>query len=386
LSELSSAIARLDSDKSSQPRVAVIGGGVIGVSSAYHLAREGAKVYLVTEGALASGASGRSLSWINAAGMWSEHYYRFRMIGIDRYRTLFAHQPRGNWLRFDGGLRWQAPENADVLSEIHAHELARGYDSHLLAPDEVAARIPAVNPAAIPASGAIWNPGEGWVDLPSLINHLTTELIDRGGELITNAGKASVSMRAGRIAQIRMQSHSAIGVDAALLAAGSTVPELAAQAGVMIPEATNTALLIKTHPVQTQLRAVLNTPRVSLRPAPNGGLAVDAAWTESHIEVLPHGTYRVPAETIKELLAEASSVLTGRPPLSAATYGIGPKPIPGDGEPVLGQLGDIDGLYVAFTHSGATLALIIGELLAYEMINNQRHPLLAPYSAGRFTK
>jgi glycine/D-amino acid oxidase-like deaminating enzyme len=100
--------------------------------------------------------------------------------------------------------------------------------------------------------------------------------------------------------------------------------------------------------------------------------------------VLADGTYRVPAETINELLAEASQVLMGTPPLSAASYGIGPKPVPGDGEPVLGQLGDIEGLYVAFTHSGATLALIIGELLAYEMITGQRHPLLAPFAVSRF--
>jgi glycine/D-amino acid oxidase-like deaminating enzyme len=369
-----------------QSRAAVIGGGVIGVSSAYHLARHGAKVYLVTEGGLASGASGRSLSWINAAGMWAEHYHRFRMIGIDRYRTLFARQPTQNWLRFDGGLRWQSAEQADVLSEMHERELARGYDSQLLTRDEVAARIPGINAEAIPASGAIWNPGEGWVDLPSLINYLIKELVDLGGELITNAGKASVHLDSGRVTGIETERYPTIEVDAALLAAGSSVPELAAQLGATIPDATNTALLIKTHPVQTQLRIVLNTPRVSLRPAPNGGLAVDAAWTESHIEVLADGTYRVPAETIEELLAEASRVLTGGPILRAATYGVGPKPIPGDGEPVLGQLGDIGGLYVAFTHSGATLALIIGELLAYEMITKQSHLLLAPFRPDRFIK
>jgi glycine/D-amino acid oxidase-like deaminating enzyme len=159
---------------------------------------------------------------------------------------------------------------------------------------------------------------------------------------------------------------------------------MVAEFGVRIPDATNTALLIKTNPVQTPLQAVLNAPRVSLRPAPNGCLAVDAGWTESQIEVLADGTYRVSTETINELLAEASKVLSGTPPLSVASYGIGPKPIPGDGEPVLGQLGDIEGLYVAFTHSGATLALIAGELLAYEMITGQRHPLLAPFAVDRF--
>ena len=121
-----------------------------------------------------------------------------------------------------------------------------------------------------------------------------------------------------------------------------------------------------------------------MRPAPGGALAVDAGWTESHIEAVADGSYRVPTATINELLAEASHVLLSRQPLSAATYGIGPKPVPRDGEPVLGQLGDTDGLYVAFTHSGATLALIVGELMAYEMITGQSHPLLAPFSVSRF--
>jgi glycine/D-amino acid oxidase-like deaminating enzyme len=59
--------------------------------------------------------------------------------------------------------------------------------------------------------------------------------------------------------------------------------------------------------------------------------------------------------------------------------------VPADGEPVLGQLGETSGLFVAFTHSGATLALIVGELLASEITTGQPHPLLARFTPGRFT-
>ena len=368
-----------------QLRAAVIGGGAIGVSSAYHLARRGARVWLVTEGALASGASGRSLSWLNSAAVYSEHYHRLRMLGIDRYRTLFTRQPDCNWLRFDGGLTWQPLDSLDLQSAVHAHQLAHGYDSELLSPQDVERRLPGVNPATIPSSGAIWNPGEGWVDLPSLISYLAKELVEAGGELITNAGEASVSTSAGRVTEITTEMHGSIQVDAVLLAAGWKVPQMAAELGATIPDATPMAFLVKTHPVRTQLRAVLNTPRASVRPTPDGGLAVDSDWTTPYIDVQPDGTCDVPAEITEQLLAEASRLISGTPMLTAATYGIGPKPVPADGEPVLGQLGETSGLYVAFTHSGATLALIVGELVASEITTGQPHPLLAPFTPHRFT-
>ncbi len=53
---------------SSKPRhVVVVGAGIFGVSSALHLARLGVDVTIVTDGAPAGGASGRSLSWLNSA-------------------------------------------------------------------------------------------------------------------------------------------------------------------------------------------------------------------------------------------------------------------------------------------------------------------------------
>ena len=162
------------------------------------------------------------------------------------------------------------------------------------------------------------------------------------------------------------------------------MPRAAAELGVQIPDATPVALLVRTAPVDTGLRVVLNTPRAAVRPAPGGVLVVDADWTAASLTAAADGGYDVPAEVVEELLGEASGLLAAHPRLTAASLGIGPKPVPGDGEPVLGRLGDVGGLFVAFSHSGATLALIAGELLAEQMLTGEQPPLLAPFTAARF--
>jgi glycine/D-amino acid oxidase-like deaminating enzyme len=371
-------------DSSPLIKVAVLGGGVIGASTAHQLARAGADVILLTEGELTNGASGRSLSWLNAAGMWREPYHRLRIAGIDRYRTLSAQQPGVRWLRFPGGLAWYPQDKDEELRRRHDHEVAHGYDSHMLKPEDVSVHTPGVNAAAIPDTGAIWNPGEGWVDLPSLVQFLIRDFVERGGQLITNAGECTVRTNGGSVAGVVTGRGEFFGVDAAVLATGAALPQILAELDITVPDATTIALLVTSRPVHHPLRAVLNTPRVSMRPTPDGALAIDADWTNAHITRGGDGRYQVPEAIIEALLAEASLVLNGRPELETAWYGIGPKPIPGDGEPVLGRVDHVGGLYVAFTHSGATLGLIAGELLAYEIITGAAHPMLVEFNLRRF--
>ncbi len=369
---------------SSRMKVAVVGGGVLGVSTAQQLARSGVDVVLITEGELASSASGRSLSWLNSAGLRREPYHRLRMAGIDRYRTLSAQHPDLDWLHFAGGLVWHAADQADELHRHHEYELAHGYDSRLLARDQIAAATPGVDPTVIPSAGVLWHPGEGWVDLPNLIRFLVDDFVGHGGQLVTHAGRCRILTEGGAVTGVRGERGSGYAVDAVVLATGAAVPGMLAELGLSVPDATPISLLVTTKPVQHQLTAVLNGPRASVRPTAGGALAVDSDWTTRHLSRAADGSYLVPASVVDELLAEASMLLTGNPSLAADRCGIGPKPIPGDGEPVLGRVDEVAGLYVAFTHSGATLALIAGELLAYEVVRGVAHPMLTEFNARRF--
>jgi glycine/D-amino acid oxidase-like deaminating enzyme len=365
-------------------KVVVVGGGIFGASSAVHLARLGIETVLVNDGPLAKGASGRSLAWLNSARKRSAEYHRLRMIGIDRYRTLSARYPDAAWLRFDGGLTWDADDASNEIADVFAHEKNLGYDAQYLAPSGIASVTPGIAASAVTPQGAIFNPGEGWVDLPSLINLLVAEFMGLGGRLITDAGSAKVTVVDGRATGVTTTGGASFASDAVLLATGADVPRMVADSGRHIADGTPIALIVRTKPVHLPLRAVLNTPRVAIRPTPDGALALDSAWSEAEVAVNSDGTFGVKSSTIQGLLDEASKVLDGHPRLELQSYGAGPKPIPGDGEPVFGRLRDLEGYYVAFSHSGATLGLIGGELLAGEIASGNDHPLLSNFRPGRF--
>jgi glycine/D-amino acid oxidase-like deaminating enzyme len=370
----------------SAPSVVVVGAGIFGVSSALHLARLGASVTLVTEAAAASGASGRSLAWLNSARKRSAAYHGLRMAGIDRYRTLAARYPGVAWLRFDGGLTWDAADADNAMAAVHRHEREIGYDSRLLTAAQVGGVTPGVDTRAVPEQGAIFNPGEGWVDLPSLIHVLMGEYIALGGRFVPAAGHASVDVQNGRARGVKTEAAGYFAGDAVLLATGPAVPALVAEVGIHIPDMTPISLLVQTKPLDHSLRAVLNTPRVAIRRTPDGRFVLDKGWAEKEIVIRGDGSYEVKDSTVQRLLAEASAVLEGNPKLELDGYGVGPKPIPKDGEPVFGRLDSIPGYYVAFSHSGATLGLIAGEALASEIVTGEAHPLLATFSHTRFAE
>lgn len=369
---------------STTKRVAVIGGGILGVSTAVHLLREGASVTLLTERGLASEATGRSLSWLNSAGERSTPYHLLRLAGIDRYRTLFAADPHREWLQFGGGLMWNAAGQREDTEARHAYEKSVGYDSVLLAPEDVAAATPGIDAGAIPEN-AIFNPGEGWVSLPDLVEFLMEEFHDRGGKLVVNAGKASVVTDGGRAVGVETAAGETYNADAVLVACGAATPAVVAPLGVEIPNGSPVSMLVVTKPVDHDVRAVMNTPRAAVRPNPGNTFALDHDWYEEHITEHADGTFSIPDDVVQELADEASKLIAGNPELKPASWKIGYKPIPGDGEPVFGELGQVPGCFVAFTHSGATLGLIAGELLAGEILTGNRHPMLATFRPGRFS-
>lgn len=364
--------------------VVVVGGGILGTSTAAHLIRAGAHVTLLTAGTIADGASGRSLSWLNSSGERSRDYHYLRLLGLDRYRTWSAQHPgSARFLRFDGALKWSRPGQS--LRDTFDRERSRGYDAVWLDRQEVARRLTDVRAEVVPDEGAIFNPGEGWIDLPNLIPTLVAEAVAGGARVLEHVGLVGVVVDDAGVRGVRLADGRRVDADRVVLATGAGAPAQLAELGVPVPDATVPACIVVTDPLSAPIRTVLNTPRVAVRPMPDGGVSLDAGWAERSIVVGEDGTFSVPTATVEGLLSEASDVLAGRPSMTVRRIGVGPKPIPGDGEPVVGAVDEVPGLSVLFTHSGATLGLVLGELIAEEIVTGNPSSVLAPYRIERFS-
>ena len=93
----------------------------------------------------------------------------------------------------------------------------------------------------------------------------------------TDAGAALPLVEGGRVVGVRLGDGSVVAADAAVVATGAAAPGMLAELGVTVVAQDSPAALVRTRPVETGLRVVVNAPRVSLRPTPDRWLVVGSA-------------------------------------------------------------------------------------------------------------
>src|SRR6476646_8850353 len=134
----------------------MIGGGITGCSVAYHLARAGwDDVVLIDKGPLTSGST------CHAAGLVTQFnpsptMMRFRRYSVDLYRELGVFEAVGS-LRIAS-----SPESYLELRRGVSRAHGIGLDAELVGPEEARRLLPAASPDSL--YGAVWMPGDGYVD------------------------------------------------------------------------------------------------------------------------------------------------------------------------------------------------------------------------------
>lgn len=68
-------------------------------------------------------------------------------------------------------------------------------------------------------------------------------------------------------------------------------------------------------------------------------------------------------------LAAVWSTFHGAESVELLSTRLGVRPVPADGEPIVGPVGEVPGLYLAVMHSAVTLAAAVGRLVARELVD-----------------
>lgn len=345
--------------------VVVIGAGIIGASLAWHLARAGNRVTIIEAESEAGGLGTRgSFCWINAAGNARE-YVALRLAGIDGWHRLVRAAP-GIDARFSGGLAWAMPR--PDLEAYCARHAAWGCRIRLIERAEIAQLEPGL---ADPPEVAALAVDEGMVEAASAARVL---IAASGATLMTGKSVRALKVFGGRLAGIEAMGE--VACDAAVVAAGIATPSLLATAGVDMYLEAPAGLLLYTAPHEKLIEHVLVAPDLQVRQGGDGRLHVGMDFRGSFDDLRPE-------ETMMHLMARLRAMLKNAGRLRPDGFTVGETAMPADGFPAIGAVSGIEGLYVAVTPAGVSLAPAVGDMLTREIMTGEVDPLIAPYRFSR---
>lgn len=364
--------------------VAVVGGGIIGASTAFWLTRSGARVLLLEANTIASGTSENSFSWLNSGNKRPESYHRLNAAGLADYARL--DDLAGVAVHRTGSLHTPIlPGEAEQLDERRQRLNDLGYRARWISRAEASELEPHL---AIPESSerVLYFEEEAWVDPPQLVRALLAAAGD-AVEVREHTPVAAIDHQSGRVTGLRTSSGTA-AVGAVVICAGTGTTTLAATLGVHLPVERKPGLLVVTSPVApgTLSRVIHHAmaPDLSchLRPDVTGGVRIGS---DQYDEPMREDTVVAPPPPEAEaLLARAQEVLPALRGASVARAHLGIRPIPADGLSVAGRLPGFDNAFAAVTHSGVTMGPLLGRLTAAEVTAGVVDPLLADFRPERF--
>lgn len=365
-------------------RVTVIGTGVIGASAAYFRATLGADVTLVSSGPLASATSLVSFGWLNANGKAPEHYFQLNWDAMREHAQLAASVPSAPWWHGGGSLEWADGDEPQArLLDRAATYRARGYPAEVVGQDRIRALEPDVAAGPAAPESAVHFAEEGWADPVQLAAALVRGAVERGARL--RSGDAVSAFEAdgpdGAAATVVTQSGGRWRADVVVNAAGPNAGSIAGLAGLELESGGSLGLTIVSAPAPVSLGRVVRAPRTHFRPDGAGRVMLASPRADS----LLHQPDLDIAEVAWSVMQEAAAYLPGLQGVEVEAARVGRRAMPSDGLPVVGPLPEAGWLYHAVTHSGVTLAPLLGRLVATEIVNGQSQPALAPYRPTRFS-
>lgn len=214
-------------------RVVVIGGGIVGCSVLYHLAKRGWRdVVLVERTELTAGST-----W-HAAGntphfSTSLNLSRIQYASTKLYQALEAETGQSTGFHQTGSLRLASlPDRMDEYRFHAAKAKTIGVPFQLVTPEEIARLHPLITTEGL--LGAVWNPEDGHLDPSSATQALAKGARDRGAQVLRHTRVEGVERLANGEWRVTTDK-GAIVAPIVVNAAGTWAREIGALSGLDLP-------------------------------------------------------------------------------------------------------------------------------------------------------
>jgi sarcosine oxidase subunit beta len=368
----------------------VVGGGILGATTACELARGGMDVLLFEAGRFGGQSTGKSAAIVRC------HYSNPEVVrmavrsreALRRLPLLLDCDPvydRCGWLFLvDEEHAGIAVENAEMQDE-------EGLDS--IEVDDLQEYLPGIEETGI--AYALYEPDAGFADPVATTNAYIAAARAAGGRALEGTAIEAVELEADRFRGVRVAGELVEG-DNLVLAAGPWTLELAGAAGLELPlEITREQDVVFEVAPQAAIRFAVSSQidRVYMRPAPEHGeahLLVGRGFPKEYETVDPASfDDEVDAAFERDVRSRVVARLPRLAGMRHAGGRVGLYDVTPDWHPILGAVEGLDGVFLATGGSGHCfkLAPAIGEMVAGEVLGLKTdYADVGSFSLSRFAE
>lgn len=384
--------------------VAIIGGGLAGCSAAYYLSKLGAKVVLLEQGEINQGASGRNAGSLHFQLEFRlmRHYDRlkdqlahlipFTKLAIDDWRGLEEELGESVELSMTGGL--MVAETAEEIKSLEvkaAFENKHGLEVVLLSGGAARDKAPYLAPTV---GAALFCADEGHCN-PRLVTLAFLRAARRRGAQIETRAAVRKIVRQGagwRIGFLEAGASNGaireITSRTVLNAAGAWAGEITAMAGAHLPVYPIALTMNVTEEAPPFMRNMVQHVgrRLSMKQVEAGNLLIGGGWPArlTYEQGWKIGQATILPDIVRENIRTAVDVVPRVRDLKLLRSWAGVTGVTPDQLPIIGEVTQLPGFYVATGGAGFTFGPTYSRLVSEVIVNGRSAYPLAPFSPDRF--
>ncbi len=253
-----------------QADVVVIGGGIIGCSAAYFLAKRGLSVVLCEKGRIAGEQSSRNWGFVRQQGrdpaelpLIIESLRIWRGLGREIEEDLGFHQ---------GGILYLVDDEA-AMAEYESwleHAKQHQLDSRLLSRDEVRALLPGANGSWI---GGLYTASDGRAEPDLAAPAIARAAARQGARVLSDCAVRGIETAAGRVSAA-VTERGSIRTASVVCAAGAWSSLFSGNLGITLPQLKVKASVLRTSAAPQITEGAVWTRHVAIRRRQDGGYTV----------------------------------------------------------------------------------------------------------------